>query len=138
MAKSRLRMQAHAESGPDPEASRSQVAALEDEWIKSRLEGNLQVSEGLIDDDYRGATSDGLAQTKADFLLAIGRSAAADTYAEHNQRHVQIIGRVAVSTGLVSVHGPARTHSFRYLRVYRHDNGAWKLIASQSTRVREA
>jgi hypothetical protein len=122
----------------DAEQTLKYLAAIEDEWLDSRLAGNLEISEQLIDDSYQGITSNGYSQTKADFLHAISRSASSQSRAEHTERNIQIQGFVAISTGLVSLYSGARSHSFRYLRVFRNMDGRWRLIASQSTRVREA
>jgi hypothetical protein len=64
----------------DTEQIRTQLAVIEDEWLKSRLEGNLEFSEQLIDDSYQGITSNGCPQTKAEFLEAISRSACSQSH----------------------------------------------------------
>ena len=122
----------------DTEQIRTQLAVIEDEWLKSRVEGNLEFSEQLIDDSYQGITSNGCLQTKAEFLEAISRSACSQSHAEHGQRNIQIQGVFAISTGLVSVYSSAHSHLFRYLRVFSNSGEGWRLIASQSTRVLEA
>ena len=134
MAKTRFRNQ-NIGSFNDTEQIRTELAAIEDEWLKSRAEGNLEISEQLIDDSYLGTTSKGLAQTKGEFLQAIARSASPQSHAEHAERNIRIHDTLAISTGIASVFLGARSHAFRYLRVFRHIEGKWRLIASQSTRV---
>lgn len=139
MAKMRTRTQSGGSPKPgDMEQTRTHLAALEDEWLESRAKGNLEISEQLIDDSYQGATSNGHLQTKAEFLLAISRVASSQSRAEHTERSIQIQGVVAVSTGLACIYSGARSHSFRYLRVFRNADGRWRLIASQSTRIQGA
>jgi hypothetical protein len=139
MAKTRNRNQnIGAFNRGDIEQMRTQLAAIEDEWLKSRAEGNLEISEQLIDDSYEGITSNGSPQTKAEFLQAISRLADPQSRAEHAERNIRVHGALALSTGLASVYAAERSHSFRYLRVFRNTDGKWRLIASQSTRVREA
>src|SRR5215472_9341460 len=116
----------------DPKQMGAQVAAIEDEWLKSRSEGDLGISEQLIDDSYRGITSDGRPQTKGEFLQAIARSASSQSRAEHIERNIQVYGLVAISAGLVSVSSSVQSHSFRYLRIFRNIDGKWRLITSQS------
>jgi Domain of unknown function (DUF4440) len=139
MAKARNRGQniGSLNSG-NTEQIQTQLAAIEDEWLKSRAEGNLEISEQLIDDSYRGITSNGRPQTKAEFLQAIAQSASSQSCADHAERNIRVHGVLAISTGLASVSSGARSHSFRYLRVFQNADGRWHLIASQSTRVREA
>jgi len=137
MAKARNRNQ-NIGSFDDTEQIRTELAAIEDEWLKSRVEGNLVISEQLIDDSYAGITSKGLPQTKGEFLQAIVRSASPESHAEHADRNIRIHGALAISTGHASLSLGERSHAFRYLRVFRKTHGKWHLIASQSTRVGEA
>jgi len=137
MAKTRYRNQ-DIGSPKDTEQIRTELADIEDGWLKSRIEGNLEISEQLIDDSYAGTTSKGLPQTKGEFLQAIIQSASPQSHAEQAERNIRIHGALAISTGLVSVSSGARSHSFRYLRVFRNTDGKWRLITSQSTRVVEA
>jgi Domain of unknown function (DUF4440) len=137
MAKTRNRNR-NSDGFDDTEQIRTELAAIEDEWLKSRVEGNLEISEQLIDDSYTGVTSKGLPQTKGEFLQAIARSASPKAHPEHAERNIRVHGALAISTGIASVSSGARSHAFRYLRVFRNTGGSWHLIASQSTRVGEA
>jgi hypothetical protein len=137
MAKTRSR-NSNTGLSSDTEQIRTELAAIEDEWLKSRVEGSLGISEQLIDDSYTGITSKGLPQTKGEFLQAIVRSASPNSHAEHAERNIRIHGTLAISTGIALVSAEERLHAFRYLRVFRSTDGRWHLIASQSTRVGEA
>jgi hypothetical protein len=117
---------------------RTELAIIEDEWLKSRVAGDLEISEQLIDDSYAGVTSKGLPQTKSEFLQAVVRAASPNSHAEHAERNIRIHGTLAISTGIALVSTAERSHAFRYLRVFRNTDGKWHLIASQSTRVGEA
>jgi hypothetical protein len=120
------------------EVTQAEVLTLEDEWMGSRLSGESDASDQLLDDDYKGATSDGLSQSKSDFLVDIAIFSRRNVAADQSQRHIRVFGEIAVSSGLATVHSPNREHTFRYLRVFRKAGGKWRLIAAQSTRVREA
>lgn len=137
MAKARNRNRS-IDGFDDAEKIRTELAAIEDEWLRSRVEGNLQISEQLIDDSYAGITSKGAPQTKGEFLQAIALSASPNAHPEHAERNIRIYGALAISTGIASVSSGPRSHAFRYLRVFRNTDGSWHLIASQSTRVGEA
>jgi len=71
----RSRKQRREETSRDTTANdEALLTALEDEWLASRLRGDTDVTERLIDERYQGHTSDGLVQTKADFLSAVQSS----------------------------------------------------------------
>lgn len=119
-----------------PEDKTSEIALLsqtEDAWMAARLLGKSKIVEQLVDDGYRGATSHGLPQTKAEFMQAVESSAGAFTQYVHSERAIDVLGNVAVSTGVATLTSPKRRHAFRYLRVFAKNRGKWKLIASQST-----
>jgi hypothetical protein len=106
---------------------------MEDAWMAARLLGKSKIVEQLVDDAYRGATSHGVSQTKSDFIKAVESSVGAFTHCVHSDRTVELVGNVAVSTGLATLSSSKRRHAFRYLRVFAKNRGKWKLIASQST-----
>jgi|SRR5579871_1102090 len=134
MAKGRFRS-AKLE-GRDPEIVRTELAVLEDEWLASRLRGETELSANLLDENYQGITTSGGLQAKADFLQAIPASATNVTEAGHGERNIRVFGEVAVSTGVATLKSSGREHAFRYLRVFRHHAGEWRLVASQATRSR--
>jgi hypothetical protein len=123
---------------PDPELSQANIKSLEEEWMASRLKGDLEFSERLIDDEYQGTTSHGLMQSKANFIQEISRSAASHSLARCTENEIRVYGEIAISTGLITMQGLERTHSFRYLRIFRNTDDSWRLIASQSTRTANA
>lgn len=132
MAKERTRKQPSSE----PENKAAETALLsqtEDAWMAARLLGKKHIVEQLIDETYRGATSHGVAQTKKDLVDSVESSAGSFTECVHSERAIDLVGSVAVSTGVVTLTSPNRRHSYRYLRVYAKSRGKWRLIASQST-----
>jgi hypothetical protein len=112
------------------------LTAMEDEWLVSRLRGETDVIERLIDERYQGHTSDGVVQTKADFVRVIQSPGTRYAEGEQTDRAIRVLGDAAVSTGVVNLRLPDKSHSFRYLRVFYKHNGEWRLIASQATRLR--
>jgi hypothetical protein len=133
----RSRKQRREETSRDTTANdEALLTALEDEWLASRLRGDTDVTERLIDERYQGHTSDGLVQTKADFLSAVQSSGLRYTESEQNERTVRVLGDAAVSTGVIKLRSPERSHSFRYLRVFSKSEGQWRIVASQATRLR--
>jgi hypothetical protein len=123
---------------PDPELSKADIKSLEEEWLASRVKGDIEFSDRLIDDGYQGTTSQGLVQSKANFIHEISRSAASHSVAHCLENETRVYGEIAISTGLITMQDLERTHSFRYLRIFRNTGGHWRLIASQSTRTANA
>jgi len=109
------------------------LSQTEDAWMAARLLGKSKIVEQLVDDGYRGSTSHGLPQTKKEFIQSVESSAGVFTHYVHSERAIDVVGNVAISTGVATLTSPKRRHSFRYLRVFAKNKGKWKLIASQST-----
>lgn len=116
-------------------AAKAHLWQIEDEWMEARLLGDAASTAALLDDSYKGATSRGKPQTKADFIKTIETSTGFFKEHVHSGRNIAFRGDIAISTGVATLISPARAHSFRYLRVFHGSNEAWKLIASQSTPV---
>lgn len=93
-------------------------------------------TQRLLDDAYQGTTSDGVPQTKMDFVHTLELTAPIAAMAtEHVERSIRLYNDIAISTGCAILRSSRRQHSFRYLRVYHQQAGEWRLIASQSTRL---
>jgi hypothetical protein len=117
------------------EEERDLIFNLEDEWLASRMRGDIDSTLRLLDDDYQGTTSDGVAQTKMDFVHSLELAGPSAMSSEHVQRSVRTYADVAVSMGCAIMRSAKGEHSFCYLRVYNKKDGEWRLIASQSTRL---
>jgi|SRR5215472_3476042 hypothetical protein len=118
------------------ELNKTLLSSIEDQWLAARLRGETESTERLLDANYLGTTSDGVLQTKADFIQRIAQSRVSFTQGEHTERYIRFYGDIAVSVGVATLRAPDRSHSFRYLRVFQKNEGSWRLIASQSTRIR--
>jgi hypothetical protein len=120
-------------SGLDAAAETALLWKLEDAWLADRLSGNSESTMSLLDDEYQGATSVGVPQTKADFVASIQSGSGGLARHVHSERTIKFHGGVAISTGTATLQFDAGEHTFRYLRVYGKIGGEWRLIASQST-----
>jgi hypothetical protein len=137
MAKRRTRKQGPEQvPAEDLEIHKTLLRKIEDDWLMARIRGDAESTQRLLDETYQGGTSDGLAQTKADFVRFVESSRGPYTCGDHAVRNIQIHGDTAVSTGVVTLRSVNRENPFRYLRVYRKRDGEWRLIASQSARLR--
>ena len=133
MAKERAWKQSSDKAAEEKKSEIALLSQTEDGWMAARLLGNSKIVEQLIDDTYRGATSRGLPQTKKEFLQAMESSTGDFTHCVHSERAIDVVGAVAISTGVATLSSPKRRHAFRYLRVFAKNRATWKLIASQST-----
>ena len=132
----RLRVPRRAATEPPHEPLDPQLLSqIEDQWLAERHRGETLSSESLLHDDYAGGASGGEGETKASFIARIGAWTGVAIDTGHSNRAIRQFGDTVVSTGVASVRTAAREHRFRYLRVYYWSDGAWRLVASQSTAV---
>jgi hypothetical protein len=117
------------------QVAKDSLIRIEDDWISQRLRGESDTTERLLADNFQGGTSDGLAQSKTDFLQFIRAGYGVHESAQHMHRHIELHGQTAISTGIVALKSGNRERRFRYLRVFVNDNNEWRLIASQSARL---
>jgi lysylphosphatidylglycerol synthetase-like protein (DUF2156 family) len=61
-----------ARQGDQQQQEVTLLSKTEDNWLDARVRGETSFSGELLDDAYQGATSDGVLQTKADFIQSIG------------------------------------------------------------------
>jgi len=120
-------------SGQDTAAETALLWKLEDAWMADRLSGNSESTMHLLDDEYQGATSAGVPQTKAGFVASIQSGSGGLARHVHSERTIKFHGGVATSTGTATLQFDGGEHTFRYLRVYSKIDGEWRLVASQST-----
>jgi hypothetical protein len=119
----------------DRTAETALLSQTEDAWMAARLLGKKKIVEQLVDEAYRGATTHGVAQTKKDLVDSVDSSSGSFTECIHSERAIDLVGNVAISTGVATLTSPKRRHTYRYLRVYSKSRGKWRLIASQSTPI---
>jgi hypothetical protein len=120
----------------DAQTAKDSLIEIEDHWMAQRLRGESDTTERLLADNFQGGTSDGLVQSKADFLQFIRDGHGIHESAQHLHRHIELHGQTAISTGVVALKSGNREQRFRYLRVFVNDDNEWRLIASQSARLK--
>jgi hypothetical protein len=119
----------------DTQAAKDSLIKIEDDWMSQRVRGESDTTERLLADNFQGGTSDGLEQSKTDFLRFIRAGHGLHESAQHMHRHIELHGQTAISTGIVALKSGDRERRFRYLRVFVNENNEWRLIASQSARL---
>lgn len=122
-------------------ATRQTVEALEEQWRRAQLAGDVAAMDRLLSDDYVGISASGVVTTKTQQLARIRDRVAVLTRLELSDIKVKLIhGVVAVVTSRAEVagsneNGPIKG-SFRYTRVYqRSPGGAWKITSFEATRL---
>jgi hypothetical protein len=115
--------------------SRALWLRIEDEWSAGRIRGETPSTEQLLDETFKGITSVGVPQSKADLVRSIASSGASFTEGDHTERDIRIHGGIAISTGLVTVRSSGPQHCFHHIFVFQGSNGEWPLIAAQATRM---
>ena len=106
--------------------------------FKAQVEQNGTALQSLLHNDLYYLHSNGLIETKADFIASVNSGKI--TYQEMFpiERALKRFGKTAIITGLVLVRGSYQGQSFSitlyYTSVYRKEDGRWQLLNWQSTR----
>jgi ketosteroid isomerase-like protein len=117
-----------------------QVEALEEQWRKAQLGGDVATMDKLLSDDYIGISMTGQVNTKAQQLDRMRMHKIALTRLDLGDRQVKLIGSIAIVTSRAEVEGtndgmPVQG-TYRYTRVYqRLPSGEWKITSFEATRV---
>lgn len=113
-----------------------QVLRTDEERRVAQLNGDIGVLDSVIADDATLVYGDGSTETKASLLAQIRAGSLRWTKIEYDPPQVRIYGDVGIVTGGArssTNNGPV--HVVYVTRVYARRRGAWRLIASQTTRM---
>ncbi len=118
------------------------VRAADTARIQATIAGDLSRLAPLLSDDLIYGHADGGAQTKAQFMTAVGTSRMKyEAYDYGDTKLFEIAPGVVTMTGTASLRATRGTEhvafSLRFLAVWAQDGGKWQLVAYQSTRVAE-
>lgn len=114
------------------------VFSAEAQRFKAQVEQNTDALQLLLHDDLYYLHSNGLVETKADFITSVqsGKITYQEMYPVESR--LRRFGKTAIITGLVKVRGLYKGQSFDiglyYTSVYRKERGRWQLLNWQSTR----
>ncbi|MEO0726579.1 MAG: nuclear transport factor 2 family protein [Bacteroidota bacterium] len=110
----------------------------EQQRFKAQVQQDGKALQLLLHNDLYYLHSNGLVETKADFIASVNSGKI--TYQEMFpiERSLKRFGKTAIITGLVLVRGLYQGQSFDiklyYTSVYRKESGRWQLLNWQSTR----
>jgi ketosteroid isomerase-like protein len=121
-------------------AAKQQVEAMEEQWRKAQLGGDVATMDKLLSDDYIGISMTGQVNTKAQQLDRMRMHKIALTKLDLGERQVKLVGSIAIVTSRAEVEGTnegaAVKGTYRYTRVYqRLPSGEWKITSFEATRV---
>ncbi len=125
-----------------PELSIQQVLAVDDARRQAMLHADVAALDQLLAEDVTIFWGDGTADDKRSTLELIRSGQLRYSQFEYEDTRVRVYGETAVMTGKARVQyqseGQTHCSSGRVTRVYVHQNGKWRLVASQTTRIASA
>ncbi len=122
--------------------SDADLLAMDATWNEMRMKPDVAGLDRLLADDWMLTHSDGRVQYKADYLDELRTSTRRNQGIGNEDLRVRRYGDTVVVTG-TSVqsgisNGQPWSGRFRFTRVWIQREGAWKMIASHSSRIAEA
>src|SRR5215469_2555326 len=108
------------------------VEALEEQWRKAQLAGDVGTMDKMLSDDFIGISMSGQVNTKAQQLERVRSRKLLVTRIELSDMKVKLEGPIAIVTSQADVEGTNEGVSvkgtYRYMRVYQHlPTGEWKI-----------
>jgi ketosteroid isomerase-like protein len=119
-------------------AERAHIVALEHEWQKAALAGDLPAMDKLLSDDYLGITANGEVLTKTQQLDRMRDRRLMLTKLDISDTRIKLVGNIAIVTCLAQVEGTSEDETlhgaYRYTRVYQRLSGnVWKVTNFEIT-----
>ena len=122
-----------------PGSAASDVLATDRRWAQSQVKADLAALGEIYADDLVYVHSGGNVDTKAQMLDRIGKGGLKYQKLELVDPKVRVYGDAAVVNGafdvVVQVDGAPVNHRVLYVHVYARQQGRWRLVAHQTTRV---
>jgi ketosteroid isomerase-like protein len=122
-------------------AAEPDLREVDAQWNRLRLASDTAGLGALLVDDFVLTHSDGKVQHKADYLADLHRRTRVNHAIDNHDVDVRRHGDTAVVTGRTVQHGVGEQGPFRgvfrFTRVWRLQNGQWRLLASHSSRLPE-
>ena len=117
-----------------------EVEALEEQWRKAQLAGDVSTMDRMLADDFIGISMSGQVNTKAQQLERVRTRKLMVSRIDLSDMKVKLVGSVAIVTSQADVEGTSEGASvkgmYRYTRVYqRRPSGEWKITSFEATRI---
>ncbi len=116
-----------------------EVRELESKRIRYLIGNDLAQLDNMLSDDLVYTHSSGLVETKAQYLDALRSGQVKYQAVDHADVQVRVYADTAVLTGRSQVkltsRGEERSFPIRFTLVYAKQEGRWRMVAWQSTRL---
>ena len=112
-----------------------EIIALENRRVEAMTKGDANALDEILADDLIYTHSTARIATTASFIEAITSGRSNYRSVERKDVNVRQIGDSAVVTGHAKFHVGDNKFEARFIDVYAKRNGAWQMVAWQSTRV---
>ena len=112
-----------------------EILALEDRRIEAMVKGDVLALGEILADDLIYTHTTARLDTKASFIDAVKTGKSNYKSVDRNDVEVRSLGDTAVVTGHAKFHVGDNKFEARFIDVYAKRNGAWQMVAWQSTRV---
>jgi ketosteroid isomerase-like protein len=122
-------------SGADP----ASLAEVDASWNALRLAGDAAALDRLLVDDWLLTHSDGRVQTKREYLDELATRRRTNQGIANEDVRVRQYGDTAIVTGTSVQRGVSDGKPFegrfRFTRAWVRRDGAWRMVASHSSRI---
>jgi hypothetical protein len=112
-----------------------EILALEDRRIEAMVAGDVQALEEILADDLIYTHTTARLDTKASFIDAVKTGKSNYKSVDRKDVEVRDLRDTAVVTGHAKFHVGDNKFEARFIDVYARRNGAWQMVAWQSTRI---
>ena len=112
-----------------------EILALEDRRIEAMVKGDVRALGEILADDLIYTHTTARLDTKASFIDAVKTGKSNYKSVDRKDVEVRSLGDTAVVTGHAKFHVGVNKFEARFIDVYAKRNGAWQMVAWQSTRV---
>jgi ketosteroid isomerase-like protein len=126
-----------------PNLAEREIRELEDQFEQAVVKGDLKFFEKALAKEFTHTTQSGVFRNREEWLS--NHKAGQSNYdaLNTNQVAIRLYGDTAIVTARIAPHG--RTFEgqpiegqYRYLRVWVKQDGTWRVVAFQSTRIADA
>ncbi len=125
----------------DNYGAEKEVLLVQARRFRAMTENDVSALESILSDDLTYTHTTGTTETKAEFLSSLEAQGIAYHSIEPTDVKVRIFATTAVITGISAMKVSAGENdyefSIRFIEVYENDEENWRLVAWQSTRLRE-
>jgi len=122
--------------------SDADLLAMDATWNELRMKPDVEGLSRILADDWMLTHSDGRVQSKSDYLDELRTAARRNQGIGNEDMRLRRYGDTMVVTGTSVQSGISNgvpwSGRFRFTRVWVQREGAWKMIASHSSRIADA